>query len=128
VFAAQNYPVTIVELKQFSREAGSLWSEQEVERLTVFLALNPEAGDVIPGTGGVRKLRWKCGGRGKRGGARVIYYFRDLNMPLYLVAVYRKGEKDNITEEEKRMAAQLVNVLVAEHSRRWLRTVSGEPA
>ncbi len=58
-----------------------------------FIALHPSAGDLIPDSGGLRKLRWARDGKGKRGGVRVFYYFRDLNMALFLLAIYGKGEK-----------------------------------
>jgi hypothetical protein len=66
----------------------------------------------------LRKLRWGRDGKGKRGGVRVIYYFRDLNMPLYMIAIYGKGEKSNLTAAERRDMKQLVDELVHEHRQR----------
>ncbi|WP_425907170.1 type II toxin-antitoxin system RelE/ParE family toxin [Nitrobacter sp. TKz-YC02] len=60
----------------------------------------------------MRKLRWRAKGQGKRGGARVIYYFRDLNVPVYLLAVYAKGEKLNLTEGEKQEMSKMVDLIV----------------
>jgi len=67
-----------------------------------FLAIHPESGDEIPGTGGVRKLRFGFRGRGKSGGARVIYYYFDKDNPLYALIIYGKNEQVNLTQEQKR--------------------------
>lgn len=71
----QSPPMTVVETIQFLRDADGLMSDSDRARLVEFVAANAEAGDLIPETGGVRKLRWALPGRGKRGGARVIYFF-----------------------------------------------------
>jgi hypothetical protein len=128
LFAAVDYPIRIAELAPFRKVAGEIWTEEEVHDLRQFLALNPEAGDVIQQTSGVRKLRWRVPGRGKRGGARVIYYFRDLNMPLYLIAVYKKSEKDTLTQAEKKGLRKLVEDLVNAHSETWSRVLNDQSA
>lgn len=128
MFAASNYPITIAEVGSFSRDARGSLGEDELKRLVDYLAYHPEVGDVIPGTGGVRKVRWGYKDRGKRGGLRIIYYFRDLNMPLYLLAMYRKGEKADLTQAEKKMMCFLVDELVRAHSRVWLRIVNEQLA
>ena len=66
-------PMTVVETPFFLRKATGLLSNEERERLVIFIGQNPEAGDVVPEAGGVRKIRWAIGGQGKRGGVRVIY-------------------------------------------------------
>ncbi len=66
-------PMTVVETAEFLKHAARLMSDSEREKLVVFLGGNPEAGEVMPGTGGVRKIRWAREGMGKRGGTRVIY-------------------------------------------------------
>lgn len=81
------------------------------------IARNPLAGSLIPGTGGVRKVRWAASGRGKRGGARVIYYFHDEEMPLFLLTAYAKNVADDLTAQQKRRIAEAVTALV-EHYRR----------
>jgi mRNA-degrading endonuclease RelE of RelBE toxin-antitoxin system len=68
--------MTVVETNRFLKDVRDLLSESEAIRLVSFIGANPQAGDVVPETGGVRKLRWSLPGRGKRGGARVIYYLR----------------------------------------------------
>ncbi|KQQ14796.1 addiction module toxin RelE [Methylobacterium sp. Leaf123] len=112
MFNAGSYMITIAEVGAFSDEAGQIFTRQEYEDLVLFLADHPDAGEIIPGTGGVRKVRWPARGQGKRGGARVIYYFRDLNVPVYLLAVYAKGEKLNLTQKEKRQMEKLVDQIV----------------
>ena len=68
-------------------------------------------GDLIRATGGLRKLRWGLGSRGKRGGARVIYYFHSELMPLYLLAVYSKGERDDLSADDRRELRKLADHL-----------------
>ena len=70
-------PATVLETPFFIRKADGLLTEEEREKLVTFLGGNPEAGDLIPESGGVRKLRWASKGRGKRGGVRVVYYFHN---------------------------------------------------
>jgi RelE toxin of RelE / RelB toxin-antitoxin system len=93
--------VTILEFPTFVRDAERLFTADELDALRQFLAASPLAGAVIPATGGVRKLRASVAGKGKRGGARVIYYFCDEDVPLALIAAYSKGEKANLTGKEK---------------------------
>jgi hypothetical protein len=87
---------TIIELPGFSKQAEAVWNEAEYEAFTFWLAQNPEAGDVVPGTRGGRKVRWKRAGSGKSGGARVIYYHLIAREQLLLVAVYAKAERENL--------------------------------
>ena len=118
MFKAESYPICIAELRSVGRELDAIMDEDEKSQLVDWLAMNPEAGDVMPGTNGVRKMRWRYRASGKRGGLRVIYYFRDLNMPIYLLAVYGKGEKINLTAREKREVSMLVDKLVEEYASR----------
>ena len=99
---------TVAETPTFSRQAERLFDEDEKSELISFLAENPTAGDVIPETGGVRKVRFAASGKGKRGGARVIYYYLDDSIPLYALLVYAKNEKADLTPEDKRAASALV--------------------
>ena len=108
-------PVTIVETRAFTSQAKGVLSEPEVAELKMKVAVNPQQGDVMPGTGGVRKLRWATGNRGKSGGARVIYYFHDSEMPIYLLAVYAKNEKINLTQRERNALKVLAKDLVKAH-------------
>ncbi len=102
---------TVAETPIFSRQTDKLFSEDEKRELIDFLAGNPLAGDEIPGTGGVRKVRFAASGRGKRGGARVIYYYLDGTMPLYALLAYAKNARDDMTPDEKRTVAALAAAL-----------------
>ena len=104
---------TVAETPTFSRQAERLFGEDEKQELISFLAENPLAGDVIPDTGGVRKVRFAASGKGKRGGARVIYYFLDDSIPLYALLVYAKNEKADLTPGDKRAASALVDSIKA---------------
>lgn len=105
---------SVAETPIFTRQTEKLFSEDEKRELIDFLAENPLAGDEIPGTGGVRKVRFAASGRGKRGGARVIYYYLDETMPLYALLAYAKNAKDDMTPEEKRIVASFAAALKAE--------------
>ena len=102
----------IAELPTYTRLADKLLSTEERQDLIDYLAEHPKAGDVMEGTGGVRKLRWRRGGHGKSGGVRVIYYYHDDLMPLYLLTLFAKGDKANLTKAERNDLASLVDVLV----------------
>ncbi|MGB3555168.1 MAG: type II toxin-antitoxin system RelE/ParE family toxin, partial [Jannaschia sp.] len=106
---------TVAETSVFSRQAAKLFDEDQKRELIDFLAANPEAGDEIPGTGGVRKVRFAASGRGKRGGARVIYYYLDETIPIYALLVYAKNVKTDMNPDEKRVVA----TLAAELKKAW---------
>ncbi|MCH1986478.1 type II toxin-antitoxin system RelE/ParE family toxin [Achromobacter xylosoxidans] len=89
--------LTVIETDEFCAWAEKVWSESEREAFVDWIAANPEAGDVIPGSGGCRKVRWSRAGMGKRGGARVIYYLRLANGEVVLLIVYAKAKFDNIS-------------------------------
>ena len=101
-------PVTVAETAVFLRQAGALWTEDEGFEFVDFIARNPEAGDLIPGSGGVRKVRWGRRGSGKRGGVRVIYFYHDPVMPLYLLMIYAKAQRDDLSPDARRTVQTLV--------------------
>jgi hypothetical protein len=123
MFNAGSYLITIAELDDFIVDSKKVFTTDEYDDLVLFLAQYPDAGEIIPATGGVRKLRWCARGQGKRGGARVVYYFRDLNVPVYLLAVYAKGEKMDLTQTEKRMMRNTVDLIVEATMARRFRVV-----
>ncbi len=82
----------------FQRYAAEIWSDEELNEFIFWIAANPTAGDVIPGSGGCRKVRWSSSGRGKRGGARVIY-FNTTDHTIWLLIVYTKAKFDNLPKE-----------------------------
>nr|MDU9045741.1 type II toxin-antitoxin system RelE/ParE family toxin [Candidatus Electrothrix aestuarii] len=104
---------TVVELPEFIRRAEKLLRNPERENLIRYLAANPEAGVLLQGTGGIRKLRWKREGTGKSGGVRVIYYFHSEQYPLFLLTLFGKSEKANISKAERNMLAKLTEELLA---------------
>ncbi len=85
-----------IELPPFAELRDALFSDDEFLDLQIFLCDHPGAGDVIPRTGGCRKLRWAAKGKGKRGGARVIYFLRVAQGQIVLVAAYGKGARDDV--------------------------------
>jgi hypothetical protein len=91
-----------IETPIFTEEVTALLSEEEYGELQQYLADNPGAGDVITGTGGMRKIRWSANGKGKSGGVRVIYYHVAAAYQIRLVLIYRKGVTDNLTQAQKK--------------------------
>ena len=104
--------VAVAETRTFIEDAERVLSPAECFELINHLAACPTAGDLIPGTGGVRKLRWAAKGKGKRSGARVIYYYHNDRLPLFLLTVYGKGEKADLTAAERNDFKGLVRVLI----------------
>ena len=102
---------TVAEMPEYIRRAARLLSQSERNDVIDYVAATPKAGDLIQGTGGVRKLRWARGGRGKSGGVRVIYYFHSETLPLYLLTVFGKGEKADLSQAERNELAKLAQVL-----------------
>lgn len=88
--------LTVVETLVFQKQASKIWSEFERMAFIDWISDNPLAGDVIPGADGARKVRWSVAGKGKSGGARVIYFNLSDEGVLLLVAVYAKSGQDNI--------------------------------
>jgi len=97
---------SFVELEPFSRARAGLLDDEALARLQLYLMAEPQAGDVIPGSGGCRKLRWAASGRGKRGGSRVIYFLRLSEDEIVLVTIYAKNVRDNV---DPRLLRQLRN-------------------
>jgi hypothetical protein len=93
---------TIIESKLFEKQWPAVWTEAEHDEFIDWLAQNPDTGDVIPHTGGVRKVRWKRAGSGKSGGVRVIYAKFDEYGNLILITIYAKSERENISDKEIR--------------------------
>jgi len=136
----------VVETPAFLRNSAAALTERERSELVSFLAPNPGAGDIIPETGGARKLRWRAQGRGERGGARAIYYYHDQSLPLFLLNVFlgtrakrsveakqfpirlevcaphslrfAKNEKANLTRAERNEIKELLPRLIAGYRRR----------
>ena len=88
--------LTVVETPVFLRMVAGVWSDDERADFVAFISDNPQAGDVIPGAGGLRKVRWNRSGIGKQGGARVIYFTQLAKEQVVLIAVYAKAKFDNL--------------------------------
>ena len=102
---------TITELPEYIRRANTLLSEAERKAVIDYLAAHPLNGDIMEGAGGIRKLRWASGGKGKSGGVRIIYYYHDPRIPLYLLTVFGKNEKSNVTKSERNELGKKVSGL-----------------
>jgi hypothetical protein len=104
--------ITVAEVPEYIRRVEKLLTNEERRDVIDYLAAHPKAGDLMEGTGGVRKLRWGRGGQGKSGGVRVIYYFHSEVMPLYLLTLFAKNERANISKAERNGLSGLVEILV----------------
>jgi hypothetical protein len=102
---------TLIETESFIRQASALWSEAELNALKDYLARNPLSGEEIPGTNGLRKLRWRLSNTGKRGGARVIYYYYNESAPLYLLMAYAKSARENPDSSSMASVCKLAEAL-----------------
>jgi len=100
--------MVIIETSIFTRRIVELMSDDEYRELQVALVRDPDMGAIIQGTAGLRKVRWKLTGRGKRGGARLIYYWMRLDEQIYMLYAYAKGEQEDLTPEQKRLLTQVV--------------------
>jgi hypothetical protein len=111
-------PVSVIEFAGYKRRADELLGESEQDAVIDLVAYDPTRGVVIPGTGGLRKLRIAAGGSGKRGGARVIYYFHNEDVPVLLMALFAKNEKADLNERQKRASARYAEEFVAKWRKR----------
>lgn len=111
-------PMSVVEMPEFMDHVRAILTEADRVDLLAHLGANPELGKVVPGTGGVRKIRWGTAGHGKRGGARVIYYFYNESILLFALDIYAKNEKPDLSEADKRSLKRLLPVLVTQYLKR----------
>lgn len=101
--------MVFIETHVFTKLIRNLMNEDSYQGFQEALILNPELGDVIPGSGGLRKVRWGAEGRGKSGGVRVIYYWKVRLDHILLLYVYPKNEQDNLTNEQIKKLRVLVS-------------------
>jgi hypothetical protein len=106
---------TVVETPMFLRTAQAIFSEADREEIARSIAAHPEDGDLMPGTGGYRKLRFARSGMGKRGGARVVYLYGGEDLPIFLITVYAKSEKGNLSKAEQNALAKMAKSFFADY-------------
>lgn len=106
--------ITVIEFPKFLAQIGEILSSVERDEFVNYIAQNPADGSVIPGTGGIRKIRWGGNNKGKRGGVRIIYYFYNETSPIFLLTMFGKNEKEDLTSEQKRQMITLASILKSE--------------
>ena len=115
---------TIIETPEYISRADKILGRDGRDQLVSFLAANPKVGDAIRGTGGARKFRWAATkGKGKSGGARVVSIFSGANVPIFLLDIYGKDEKDNLTMAERNTLKVILRDLVKAYQTRKRRSL-----
>ena len=98
----------LIETPIFTKKIIGILSDDEYSKLQWLLAINPEAGPVIPGGAGIRKLRWRASGKGKSGGVRIIYYVYARDQIIYLLYPYKKSEQADLTHKQLKVLREHV--------------------
>ena len=104
-------PIAVAETSEFRRTAERLLTKDEIDKLIEYVARHPMSGDLIEGTGGIRKMRWAVEGRGKRGGVRVIYFFHDFRFLVLLLSIFAKNVKADLSAQERNLLKRHVETL-----------------
>ena len=107
--------ITVVETASFMADAKACMSNDERTEAINMIAANPECGDIVPGGGGIRKVRFAIGGRGKSGGVRIIYYFHNERVPVFLLTVFAKNDQANLTRAEMNMLGNVAKMLARKY-------------
>ena len=105
---------TLVPIGTFEEKAQKLLGKAGFDDMLEFLARRPKAGRIIQGTGGLRKVRFARPGKGKSGGARVIYYYHNYTKPILLLLIYAKADQDNLTDAQKAQLKKHVEIIIDE--------------
>lgn len=114
----KNTWITVVETPEFLRQTEGFMDDISRKEFIDFIAKNPTAGDLMPGTGGARKIRWATHShKGKRGGSRIIYYYHSEKMPLFLFTAYKKNQKENLSTNEKRALQMIIQLIIETYMR-----------
>ena len=100
---------TVIETPVYSSKVNRILTEDERDTFAAFISTNPISGTVIRGSGGIRKVRWAQQGRGKSGGARIIYYNRLANGEIWLLTIYAKGDRATIPPHELRLIKETID-------------------
>ncbi len=109
----EKIPQVVAETIPYQKAVEKFWDEEAQIEFKNYIGVNFALGDMIPGTGGIRKIRWQANGHGKRGGVRVIYYFYNENHPIYLLYAYPKNVQIDLTDGEKKLFRAVVEQLKA---------------
>lgn len=109
----EQIPQVVVETIPYQKAVNEFWDEETQIAFKNFIGVHFSLGDVIPGTGGIRKIRWQANGHGKRGGVRVIYYVYNENHPVYLLYAYPKNIQVDLSASEKKLFRNVVEQLKA---------------
>ena len=107
--------ITVVETASFVAGTKVCMTNEERTEAINMIAANPESGDIVPGGGGIRKVRFAIGGRGKSGGVRIIYYFHNERVPVFLLAVFAKNEQANLTRAETNLLGNAAKMLARKY-------------
>lgn len=108
---------TVVETPSYLADAERLFSLDERKAIVDRLAADPTCGVIVPGGGGIRKVRFGFGARGKSGGARIIYLFCGTDLPIFVLAVFAKNEKANLSAAERNALGKLVATMIEDYRR-----------
>jgi mRNA-degrading endonuclease RelE of RelBE toxin-antitoxin system len=106
--------IAVVETEEFLADVKGVLSEDEHDDLILYVAHHPEAGDLIPESGGLRKLRWAAKSKGRRSGSRVIYYFHNFDVPLFLMAIFAKNVQTDLAPRQRKALVRQLNALKTE--------------
>jgi len=109
---------TVVETPSYLADAERLFSSDERKAIVHRLAADPSCGVVVPGGGGIRKVRFGFGGRGKSGGARIVYLFHGASLPVFILAVFAKNERSDLSMAERNALGKLVAAMIEDYRRR----------
>lgn len=101
--------LTVIETPLFVRYAAEVWEDEERDAFVDWIARHPDSGDLIPGTGGLRKVRWSRAGMGKQGGARAVYFIRTNQDELVLLLAYAKAKFDNLSSDYLRRLKETID-------------------
>lgn len=117
---------TIVETPEFKRKAKEAGvSTDERKAIVDFIAANPEAGDLIPGSGGARKIRFRRTGSGKSGGYRVITYFAGTDIPVFLLTMFAKGDRADLSQAQRNELRSILPLIIEEYQKGVISYVQG---
>lgn len=109
----KNVPQTVVETPSYLKQAESCMDKGSRESFIDYIARNPTEGDLIQGTGGARKIRWTSNvNQGKRGGTRIIYYYYDHALPIFLFSAYGKNQKETLSDKDKKELRKVIEQIV----------------